>query len=202
MKRSDIEHLYYITHIENLASILTNGILSYNKIKSKRIDHEQIYDPAVQEIRKNKRLPNGKRLHDSANLYFNPRNAMMYKRKDIHREICILIVDSKILNATDVVISDMNASSGYVRFYTPDELSMLDEDLIFVQDWRHRNPIEYWRRKSAVCAEVLVPSFVPSSFISGIYVSCHESAIKVKQLLNESPLKNKVLVNNDLFFQW
>jgi len=202
MKRSDIEHLYYITHIDNITSILNNGILSHNKIKSKRIEHEQIYDPAIQEIRKNKRLPNGKRLHDYANLYFNPRNAMMYKRKDIHREICILIVDSKILNATDVVISDKNASSGYVRFYSPNELDELNEELIFAKDWRHDNQIEQWRRKSAVCAEVLVPNFVPSSFINGVYVSCHETAIKVKQLLSASPLKNRVLVNNDLFFQW
>jgi hypothetical protein len=202
MKRSDIEHLYYITHIDNLASILKNGILSHNRIKNKKIDHEQIYDPAIQEIRKNKRLPNGKRLHDYANLYFNARNAMMYKRKDIHREICILIVDPKILNATYVVISDMNASSGYARFYTADELNMLDEDLIFAQDWRHRNPIEYLRRRSAVCAEVLVPNFVPSAFIIGTDVSCNETAIKVKDLLSESPLKSKVLVNNDLFFQW
>lgn len=202
MARSAVKELYYITHIDNIASILNTGILSHNKIKSKRIEHEQIYDPAIHEIRENKRLHNGKRLHDYANLYFNPRNAMMYKRKDIHREICILIVDSKILNATDVVISDRNASSGYARFYAPNELNILDEDLIFANDWRHSDPIEYSRRKSAVCAEVLVPSFVPSSFISGIYVSCHETAIKVKQLLSDLPLKNKVLIKNDLFFQW
>ncbi len=74
--------------------------------------------------------------------------------------------------------------------------------MIFAKDWRHNDPIEYWRRKSAVCAEVLVPNFVPSNFINGFYVSCNETAIKVKEVLSELPLKHKVLINNDLFFQW
>jgi len=200
MKRSDVEALYYICHIENLPSIIKDGILCYNK--AQKLKHQVIHDPFVQERRKNKKIPAGGRLHDYANLYFNPRNAMMYKKKDLHQEICILIIDPKILNATNVIISDMNASSDYARFYSPKELDKLDGELIFARDWRHSNPIEYWRRKSAVCAEVLVPNFVPSTFIIGVYVSCNESRERVTHLLEDSPLRDQVFVNNDLFFQW
>ena len=200
MKRSDVKALYYISHIENLPSIIKDGILCYNK--AQKLKHKVIHDPIVQERRKNKQIPGGRKFHDYANLYFNPRNAMMYKRKDLHKEICILIIDPKILNATKVVISDMNASSDYARFYSSKELDKLDGELIFAKDWTHPDPIEYFKRKSAVCAEVLVPSFVPSNFITGVYVSCNESRVKVKRLLEDSPLQDEVFVNNDLFFQW
>jgi hypothetical protein len=126
----------------------------------------------------------------------------MYKRKELHEDICILIVNPKILNATNVIISDSNASSDYARFYSPKELDKLDEELIFARDWRHSDQIERWRRKSAVCAEVLVPNFVPSNFIIGVYVSCNESREKVKRLLEGSSLQEEVLIQNDLFFQW
>jgi len=33
MNRSDIKELHYITHIDNLKSILHNGILCHNKAK-------------------------------------------------------------------------------------------------------------------------------------------------------------------------
>ncbi|MBI2487456.1 MAG: DUF4433 domain-containing protein [Deltaproteobacteria bacterium] len=97
-----------------LPSIIKNGILCHNK--AQKLKHNVIHDPIVQELRKSKQIPGGGKLHDYANLYFNPRNAMMYKRKDLHKVICILIIDPKILNATNVVISDMNASSNYARF--------------------------------------------------------------------------------------
>ncbi len=36
MKRSDIEHLYYITHIDNITSILNSSILCRRRIKEKK----------------------------------------------------------------------------------------------------------------------------------------------------------------------
>jgi len=203
MKRSDVKALYYICHIENLPSIIKDGILCYNK--AKKLRPETIYNPDVQERRKNKLIPfgrTGKKLHDYANLYFNPRNAMMYAIRNRHMELCVLLIDADILDNSDVVVSDGNASSDHVRFYSTQYLDDLVEESIFAKGWTHPNRIEYYRRKSAVCAEVLVPSFVPSNFITGIYVSCNESREKVKRLLEDSPLQNEVFVNNDLFFQW
>lgn len=116
MKRSDVKALYNIRHIENLPSIIQKGILSYNK--AQKLNHKVIHDLTVQERRENKQIQGGRKLHDYANLYFNPRNAMMYKRKDLHKEICIQIIDPKVLNTTNVIISDINASSHYARFYS------------------------------------------------------------------------------------
>ena len=81
------EELYYITHIDNLRSILDEGILSHERIKQSGLDYTAIYDEDVVSIRKDKSAPNGKSLWHYANLYFQPRNPMMYsvvsaKKKD------------------------------------------------------------------------------------------------------------------------
>src|SRR3990172_2835459 len=203
MKRSDIEALYYICHIENLPSIIEKGILCYNK--AKKLRPETIYNPDVKERRKNKLIPfgrTGKKLHDYANLYFNPRNAMMSAIRDRHAELCVLSIDANILNSQGVVVSDQNAASDYVRFYPAKFLVKLDEELILARDWRHDDPIEKFKRRSAVCAEVLVPDKVSSSYITGVYVSCNETYRKVRKLLASSSLYNRVFIDNDLFFQW
>lgn len=200
MNRTDVKELHYITHIDNLKSILQNGILCYNK--AKKIQCKSIADPEIQK-RRNKVIPGANRkLHDYVNLYFNARNPMMFKRKDIHKELAVLWVDSTILDETGVVISDRNASSDYARFYpSPGGLESLDGTLVYADDWRHEDTFQYWKRKSAVCAEVLVPNFVPPKFITGIYVSCAESNQKVVSLLAGTQISNKVGVKSNLFFQ-
>ena len=73
---TNANYLYNITSIENLESILIHGILSKNKV-SNLTRHIDISNAEVQHRRDNVVLPNGKMLHDYANLYFNPRNAML-----------------------------------------------------------------------------------------------------------------------------
>ena len=166
MEFSEIEYLHFITNIDNIPSILEKVILSHNRIRAQRIRPQQIDDPKVQEIRDNITLPNGTHLHDHANLYFNPRNAMMYKRKSWHKDLCVLRVAPKIMNTTGVMVTDMNASSDWRNFYSTKELWKLDSSLIFLRDWNHDHYPTYLRRKSSVCAEVLVPNCVPPSLIS------------------------------------
>jgi hypothetical protein len=47
--------------------------------------------------------------------------------------------------------------------------------MTFAEYWTHPDPFEAMRRKSAKCAEVLVPDDVESRFITRAYVSCSES---------------------------
>lgn len=50
-------------------------------------------------------------------------------------------------------------------------LAIVDRALTFAPFWTDQNPIEYYRRKSAKCAEVLVPDRVDPQLIVGAYVS-------------------------------
>lgn len=201
MDRSEVRELHYIAPIANLKSIMEDGILCHNKAKEKH--PTSIAAEAIQERRKKVVVPGRKRkLHDYTNLYFNARNAMMSKRRDLHKSLCVLQISNSILDEQDVVLSDMNASSDYVRFHqSPQGLVFLDSSLIYADDWRHPNAIEYYRRRSSVMAEVLVPRCVNPRFIIGVYVSCEETRNKVAEILSGSSLATQITVNGNLFFQ-
>lgn len=58
-----------------------------------------------------------------------------------------------------------------MRFLHPSQWRELPFDDIFAADWRHPgHSIAYWRHKSRMCAEVLVPHRVEPRFLSGAYV--------------------------------
>jgi ssDNA thymidine ADP-ribosyltransferase, DarT len=168
MERAELTELHYITPIGNLASIKSRGILSH--IRAAALQHETVADQDIQDLRARVRLPDGSRLHAYANLYFHARNPMMFKRLDRRHELCVLRVRSEILDYDGVVITDRNAASPYVRWAkAPAGLAIVDRELTYASDWRHQDQIEYWRRKSHKCAEVLVPDKVEPGYILGGY---------------------------------
>lgn len=201
MDRSEIAGLYYIAHTNNLISILNSGILCYNKACT--MHPLSIADESIQNRRRKVVIPGpNRRLHDYANLYFNPRNPMMFKIKDQHKHLCVLEIDQSVLDLRGVVISDKNASSDYVRFSdSPEGLELLDENLVYAKDWTHSQRIEYYKRKSAVCAEVLVPISVQPQLIKGIYVSSKSSYREVKTLLTNHSCSYKIVINAGMFFK-
>ena len=79
MRNSDIRGLYYITHIDNLPSILERGILSHEKIQTTRIPYTRIYDNSIVERRRHRSTPEGRSLWHYVNLFFQPRNPMLYR---------------------------------------------------------------------------------------------------------------------------
>ncbi len=203
MKRSDITQLYFICHINDLTSIFTHGILSHNGVRKNRLRPTPIADPVIQARRKKIVVPGTSRqLHDYANLYFNARNPMLFKRRDIHEDLCVLGIMPTILDENGVIITDGNASSDYRGFYDPRwGLTNLEKELIFAEDWTHENKYEYWRRKRCICAEVLVPKRIDPEFIQRIYVSCNTSQEKVRHLIENLPNPIKVVINGRLFFR-
>lgn len=180
--------------IANLSSVLINGILS--NAESDRICHTSVAMAEIQLKRENVQIPNGLKLHDYANLYFDARNPMMYKRKE--EDICVLKIAPEILDLPDVVISDQNASSKYVRFYEPfSAFDELDYNLIYAYVWKDENSFVYYKKKSAKCAEVLVPNRIPANYIIAAAVKND----KDKQRLSDMGFNRKVYVQPDLFFQ-
>src|ERR1017187_6663622 len=114
MTYDELPELHNINVLKNLGSILEFGILSHDG--AKKIKHESVAMAEIQDIRAKVVLPNHKKLHAYANLYINARNTMMFKRKDFHRELCVIRVDKNILNPPTAIVTDKNASSDYVRF--------------------------------------------------------------------------------------
>ena len=196
VKRSDIKHLFYIVPIENVSSMLKNGILCHNH--AEKIGHKSIALEDVQERRRNKVIPNGGRLHDYVNLYINPRNPMMYLVKERHKELCIVVVDCRILDEPGVVVSDRNAAREHCRFDPLDQgIARIDRERIFAQYWTHPDdPIDEGRHRGEMCAEVLVPKRVDPKYILGAYVSCAEGQAELNRLCPQCKTK----IDADRFF--
>lgn len=196
MKRSDIQELHYITPIVNLASIRRHGLLSHNRVQ--RLPSRSIAMPEIQERRERIRVPGGQPLHNYVNFYINARNPMLYKRIGHHAEICVLRLSPGILDLPGVVIADGNAASDYTAFWSPgDGLARVEQRYVFAEFWSDEDPIEAFRKKRRICAEVLVPDTVAQQYITGVYVSCDQAA----RVVAATGVPWPVTINGHLFFR-
>lgn len=196
--------LCYITPAANLSSILQNGLLSHTAIEKRRMIHSDISMQAVQQRRDAVDVVPGKtKLHDYVNLYFDARNPMMYKtvrRADISLlDVCVVFVDYAVLMLSGSVVSDMNASSRYARFYTPDVgLKAIDFNGVYARYWTDTNAAQEFRRKSVKCAEALVLGCVePKHIIKVVVGSISAQNMVCSEVFGSVPVQ----VNQDLFFQ-
>lgn len=196
MTRDELSELGYIVPIETVPSIMNRGILSHRRARS--ISHQSIALQGVQDRRAKVIVPNGRPLHEYANLYICPRNPMLLSRRDINAQICVLRIGSDVLDIPNVVVTDSNAGSKYVRFSpAPDGLAIVDRDRTFARWWNHPDDqIEHWRHSAQKCAELLVPDVVAARFINGAYSSCEESREALRHLGFGLP----ITVDGDLFF--
>lgn len=156
--------LYNIQAIKNIPSIMRRGLLSNEK--AVRITHTSIAINEVQERRDKIRVPNGLKLHQYANVYFDPHNPMLSARRNQNSDICILKFNCCILDMPGVVVSDRNASSDYASFYSP-EIGMkeINFNLVYAQYWTDEDYYVQLEKKSIKCAEVLVPYMIPHKYI-------------------------------------
>ncbi len=176
-----------IMPLSNISSVLQHGIVSHEE--AAKLQHASIAMDEVQERRDQKRVPNGLRLHQYANLYFHARNPMLFKRKSQAHELCVLCVSTQVAVNPGVVFADCNASSDYVRFLAPSQWQLLHFDDIFAMDWRHPDdPAAYYRHRSRKCAEILVPHRVESRFLIGARVKDAPTAAKLAAMKVPFPI--------------
>lgn len=181
MERHELQELHYITPICNVPSIMQNGILSH--VRAGRVHHESVAMQEMQDRRASIRVPGGRPLHEYANLYICGRNPMLFKRRDQHDQVCVLRINTAVLDSRGVIVTDRNAGGDYTQFRpAPGGLSIVDRESTFAEYWTSPNEIDYWRRKAAKCAEVLVPDRVEPRFVRGAYVSCDEAKAALEAL--------------------
>jgi hypothetical protein len=196
MNRADVTELHYITAIANLPSILQHGILSHTQ--AARVAHDSVAMPEIQERRRNKQIPGARSLHDYANLYFDAHNPMLSKCRARNAEICVLHVDPAVLDLPGVIITDRNAASDWVGFFSVTQgLSVINRDRVLARYWIHPNdPYDEMSHKSEKCAEVLVPDRVDVQFIAGAYVANQAALAEFERQNFQLPVR----VRGDMFF--
>ena len=165
-----IESLWHMTHIRNVPSIRRSGLLSHQSPKLTMINPVDISDPEVQRWRTKQDPYFGLALHDYVPFYINPRNPMLYRRKNIQREICFIELSLDALEDTGFLVSDGNAASPKTQFYNGSwGLQFLSWEVLRADFW---TDFEDGKRKA--CSEILVPNAVDPKFIKAVH--CFSSA--------------------------
>jgi hypothetical protein len=196
-----VQELYYITHIDNLPSILQRGIMSHETIEREGIQFTPIYNAEIVAKRRQMQTPDGRSLWSFANLYFQPRNPMLYRvvffgGTTSADNVAVLGLEMTVLNRPDIFISTGNAASPLSDILAAREgkkaLHQIGKDI----------DKEYWTDESGskrkIMAECLVPGEIPAALIREIYVANHDIASKIRKTL---PREVEVVPEPNMFFQ-
>lgn len=201
MKKPNIKSLYYITHIENLPSLLSFGILSHKKVEELEVSYTPVYDTGIINRRKDKSTPERNSLWEYANLYFQPRNPMMYRvvhEKD-KRNIAVIGVKPGVLQTSGVLIADGNAANAPTQFFSVNEgLEVLQQQWKILQN-------EWWNdldgSKRKIMAECLIPEKVSPELVHSIFVTDHTAKERVEKIIGSMSVSVPVIPEPHMFFQ-
>jgi len=202
--RRQVKQLYYITHIDNLSSILRTGILSHQRIEAGTIRYTPIYDAEIVANRRARTTPDGHSLWVFANLYFQPRNAMLYRVLLTRQleEVVVLGVDADIMAETGSFIAVGNAAS------LSSEIVPSTDAKRVLPEIRKSIDNDWWTEeiglKRKMMAELLVPEVVRQEYIRAIYVGNHAAASQVRKSVAGAPSLTpppEVVVEPYMFFE-
>ncbi|MEH1994808.1 DarT ssDNA thymidine ADP-ribosyltransferase family protein [Nostoc sp.] len=199
MIKPNIKSLYYITHIENLPSILQRGILSHKAVEELGVSYTPIYDSGIVSKRKDKSTPARSSLWEYANLYFQPRNPMMYRvvhEKD-KRDIAVVGVKPDVFGAAGGLITDGNAANDPTQFFAIKEgIEILQKQWKIIQN-------EWWNdldgSKRKIMAECLVPKQISPELVHSIFVADYKAKERVETIIGSARIP--VVPEPNMFFQ-
>jgi len=196
-KSRHARELFYITHIDNIPSILKRGIYSHARIHAEGIKFKHVYNEEIIQKRKEIKTPNGRSLWNFANLYFNARNPMLYKLKcdSLLEDIAILGISQEILNRPDIYVTTGNAAHSQSKILPITTARKTLPQIIKETDREYWGEADGSKRK--IMAECLVPDLVPPDQIKSIYVATYEPLYKIK----ETTQFNGFIRQSDMFFQ-
>ncbi|WKT81551.1 MULTISPECIES: DarT ssDNA thymidine ADP-ribosyltransferase family protein [unclassified Thermosynechococcus] len=198
MPEPKIKSLYYITHVNNLSSIFQHGILAHEQVVERGLSPTPIYNADIVVRRQHRLAPNGQSLWQYANLYFQPRNPMLYKvLSEINKNnVVILGIKPRVLDIKGTFIALGNAAHSVTEIRDAKTgLQIIHRDYwsILNNDW--------WKTedgtKRKIMAECLVPKVVPPTEIHSIYVASQEMAERLRQQFSSV----EVIVEPHMFFQ-
>ena len=148
--------VYHITHIDNLESIIQNGLLSTNKKKDMNVSHVNIANKSIQETRSEMVVPCGPggTIHDYVPFYFASRTPMLLgviNTKNYDQPLMVyLCLKLDVIDKGNAVFTDASANTKTPpNFYDKKEhLDNLDWEIIdsekwsFDEDARHKHMAE------------------------------------------------------------
>jgi hypothetical protein len=198
MKRPQSRGLYYISHIDNVPSILEHGIFSHERMLAEKIQYTKIYAEDIVANRQGIQTPDGRSLWSFANLYFQPRNPMLYRviHEKHANKVAVISVRPEILDRLDIFISTGNAA------HSASEILTFGEGQKALRKIIKDTEIEYWKEadgsKRKIMAECLVPDMIPSDLIQTIYVATQTAKASLEATIPSSSVP--VVTEPNMFF--
>jgi len=185
MEQARLKELYYITHLDNLPSILERGILSHERIEKEDIQVTPIYDDQIVKNRHDIETPDGKTLWSFVNLYYQPRNPMLYRVlcEKPKEDIAVVGVWRDISDRPDIFISDGNAAHSKSHILPADEVQKALPKIKNILDMEWWNEEDGSKRK--IMAECLVPDRIPPEYIRSVYVASYDAMKKMAAKLKK-----------------
>ncbi len=185
-----VDYLFHMTHIDNLQSILDQGLYAHNN-KYQKVD---ISDCEVNSRRSREEPIYHKSIHSYVPFYFNPKNNMLSKRRNIQDDIVILILKRELIFSKGALFTDGNASSDATGFSSDiKDLKKLDWECIYTPGY-YSGYRDGGRKRMA---EVLVPDYVNPKYIEGIICNNNNTKSKVDSI---SDGKYASLVHTNYYF--
>ncbi|MBT6047078.1 MAG: DUF4433 domain-containing protein [Candidatus Scalindua sp.] len=157
--QNDVSCLWHLTHKDNLQSILEHGILNHDDAHGLLVKPVDISDHGAQRWREIPEPCYHRRIHEYASLYINPRNPMLFSRRDEQSKLCLIEVSLSVIFESEYLITDGNAASRTTDFFhSVDYINELPWDVLNSKFWADHND---GKRKK--CAEVLIyPKVMPT----------------------------------------
>lgn len=196
LAESDINPmLYHMTHINNLSSILNNGLYSHSAVSSPF----DISDKEVNSRRESPEPIHKRPIHDYVPLYFNVKNPMLFRvQKKYDDDIVILQFDKEVCLLKETLFTYNNAASTYAKFYYCVKKFSAEAqwDVINSKYWN-----EDYEIKLAVMSECLVLNHLDKNFIKSIHCRTLNTGNKIMALLQSAGQENiNVYCESPLFF--
>ena len=188
--------LFHMTHINNLESILEKGIFSHNKAPA---DYFDISDPNVNSRRKRDERIHKKSLHDYTVLYFNSRNAMLYRIQHKYKgDIVLIEISKRVCLSNYTIFTEGNAASEKSKIvYCPSDVKKFDWTNIRSRNWV-MDGVENTKKKQLMQSECLVYNHIDINDLISIHIKGQISS-KLKTILANVNHPG-IHTNSDLFF--
>ena len=202
--------LYFITHFDNLPSVLERGILSPAYVRDYKIKHTKIHSEDVNKRRNKYIHANGLyqkalKLEDFTHTFFNPCNAMLHVVLGKHHPKNIVIIEVSInVSNRGVYITDRNVAKSDVQCWDSSQyhkiIPQIERDTLPIgRTWDH-SPV--WCNDgslSRVMAECLVQDKISRDHFKSIHVNSNDMIENVRPLLVASP-ELEIIVDQNMFF--
>ena len=188
-KTRGVASIWHVTQRSNLQNILNKGLLSNTDAFAKGNPFD-ISDHGVQRRREHREPIYGRKVHEYVPTYINIKNPMLYVRRSIQNDLCIIEISTDVLNFNNYIYSDGNAASRETKFYrSVNDLDKLPWDVLRAPYWNDH--IDGKRKR---CAEVLIFPIIEPKYI--VMVHCFSA-----DTLNfVSRLKVPCRISKELFF--